>query len=154
MQERPNKLVLLTAIARFLNEEARPALADPRLAFRALIAANLASIVASEMMSDDDHLMSELTRLRALFRETEGQDEKGQDPKGPDAAGAPIPERTDARRAAVLELNTRLARALRAAAGADAGALDQASVAAHLRATLRDKLAVDNPRFDTARVIE
>ena len=138
MQERPNKLVLLTAIARFLNEEARPALADPRLAFRALIAANLASIVASEMMSDDDHLMSELTRLRAIF-----QDE-------PDAAGSPIPERTDARRGAVLELNTRLAHALRAAEGS----VDQAKVAAHLRDTLRDKLAVDNPRFDTARVIE
>ena len=138
MQERPNKLVLLTAIARFLNEEARPALADPRLAFRALIAANLASIVASEMMSDDDHLMSELTRLRAIF-----QDE-------PDAAGSPIPERTDARRAEVLALNTRLAHALRAADGA----IDQASVASHLRATLRDKLSVDNPRFDTARVIE
>ena len=143
MQERPNKLVLLTAIARFLNEEARPALADPRLAFRALIAANLASIVASEMMSDDDHLVSELTRLRAIF-------EKGQDQTGPDAAGSPIPERTDARRAEVLALNTRLAHALRAADGA----IDQASVASHLRATLRDKLSVDNPRFDTARVIE
>jgi hypothetical protein len=141
MQERPNKLVLLTAIARFLNEEARPALADPRLAFRALIAANLASIVASEMMTDDDHLTSELTRLRAIF---------------PDAASSSIPERTEARRASVLELNTRLARALRAGegAGGDADTLDQARVADHLRDTLRDKLSVDNPRFDTARVIE
>ena len=146
MQERPNKLVLLTAIARFLNEEARPALADPRLAFRALIAANLASIVASELMSDDDHLTSELTRLRAIFH----------DEKGPDAAGAAIPEPTGARRAAVLELNTRLARALRAAVGEGEpqGALDEGGVAAHLRDTLRDKLSVDNPRFDTARVIE
>ncbi len=136
MQERPNKLVLLTAIARFLNEEARPALADPRLAFRALIAANLASIVASEMMTDDDHLTSELSRLRAIFSD--------------DAAVAGIPERTDARRAAVLELNARLARALRA----EDTTIDAKRVADHLRETLKDKLSVDNPRFDTARVIE
>ncbi len=137
MQERPNKLVLLTAIARFLNEEARPALADPRLAFRALIAANLASIVASEMMTDDDHLLGELTRLRAIFEDA--------DPV------APVPARTDERREAVAALNVRLARALRDDTLPEAAV---ARVAAHLQETLRDKLSVDNPRFDTARTIE
>ncbi len=67
MQERPDKQVLLTAIARFLVEEARPALADPRLNFRALIAAHLASVVASELTSDEETVTRELARLRAFF---------------------------------------------------------------------------------------
>jgi hypothetical protein len=143
MQDRPNKLVLLTAIARFLNEEARPALGDPRLAFRALIAANLASIVASEMMTDDEHLVGELTRLRAIvarLRDTL-----------PSAESEPIPARTDERREQVAQLNARVAELLRTdAASSD----DVVRITAHLRQTLKDKLSVDNPRFDTSLVIE
>ncbi len=136
MQERPNKLVLLTAIARFLMEEARPALSDPRLAFRALIAANLASVVASELASAPESVARDLARLRPLF---------------PDVADGGAAESFETRRALVAELNARLARHLRD----EAPSVDEtARIAAVLRESLREKLAVDNPRFDTSLEIE
>jgi hypothetical protein len=135
MQERPSKLVLLTAIARFLNEEARPALSDPRLAFRALIAANLASIVAAELTTDDDQTEAELTRLLAIFGEPE----------------TAIPPRPHDRLTELHALNTRLAKLLR---GETASAETFDAIEAHIMQTLRDKLSADNPRFDTSLDIE
>jgi hypothetical protein len=137
MQERPNKLVLLSAIARFLVEDARPALSDPRLAFRALIAANLASIVAAELSSDAEATRSELARLRALF------------PDAPPAGDSPEGERDP--RDQVVALTERLARRLREESP---GQDELARIAAALRESLREKLAVDNPRFDTSPEIE
>ena len=134
MQERPNKLVLLTAISRFLMEEVRPALSDPRLSFRALIAAHLASVVASELASDEDFVTRELARLRSLF---------------PDD---PMPgESIDARRSRVAELNARLAVRLREGVATPA---ELAKIAEALRESLREKLSIDNPRFDTSPEIE
>jgi hypothetical protein len=135
MQERPNKLVLLSAIARFLVEEARPALADPRLSFRALIAAHLASVVAAELASDDESVTRELARLLPFF---------------PDAA--PANESLAARRALVADLDARLAARLR-----DDGTLtppELAAIGTALRESLREKLAIENPRFDTALDLE
>jgi Domain of unknown function (DUF6285) len=138
MQERPNKLVLLTAIARFLMEEVRPALSEPRLAFRALIAANLASVVASELASDSEVVARDLERLAPLL---------------PDAADAreEADPSFESQRARVADLNARLASGLRDGGVADD---DLARVAAVLRDSLREKLAVDNPRFDTSLDIE
>jgi hypothetical protein len=135
MQERPNKLVLLTAISRFLVEEARPALADPRLSFRALIAAHLASVVASELTSDEDTVTREIARLAPFF---------------PDAA-PPQAGSLDARRAYVADLNARLAAKLREGAPAPG---ELAAITAALRESLREKLALENPRFDTSLTIE
>ena len=135
MQDRPNKLVLLTAIARFLNEEARPALSDPRLAFRALIAANLASIVASELMTDDDQVAGELVRLRAIFGDTNDE----------------LPARPHDRHTELSLLNQRLSKLLHGGSPNDA---ELAQIRAHVMQTLRDKLTVDNPRFDTSMEIE
>jgi hypothetical protein len=135
MQERPNRLVLLSAIARFLVEEARPALTDPRLNFRALIAAHLAHVVATELASDDESVTRDLDRLRSFF---------------PDAA--PANESFAAKHALVVDLNTRLAARLR-----DDGALAPAeltAIATALRESLREKLAIENPRFDTALDVE
>jgi len=135
MQERPNKLVLLTALARFLMEEVRPALSDPRLAFRALIAANLASVVASELASDDGAVMRDLERLGPLFDDLQ--------PLADDSF--------ESRRAAVAELNARLAVRLREG---HLSTEETARVADVLRDSLREKLAIDNPRFDTSLDIE
>jgi hypothetical protein len=135
MQDRPNKLVLLTAIARFLNEEARPALSDPRLSFRALIAANLASVVASELMTDEDHIAGELVRLRAIFGDTKGE----------------LPPRPHDRHTELAALNLRLAKLLRSGSPTEA---ELTQIRAHVMQTLRDKLSVDNPRFDTNMEIE
>jgi hypothetical protein len=140
MQERPSKLVLLSAIARFLVEDARPALSDPRLAFRALIAANLASIVASELSSDAEATRSELTRLRALFPDAPPA---GESPEGEHGEQDP--------RDQVVALTERLARRLREESP---GQDELARIAAALRESLREKLAVDNPRFDTSPEIE
>jgi hypothetical protein len=134
MQERPDKNALLMAIARFLLEDARPALSDPRLSFRALIAAHLANVVASELRSDEDFLRRELERLRAIF------------PDAPDP-GASLA----ARHALVAELDRRLAARLREGSASEA---ELASIAAALRESLREKLAIENPRFDTALDIE
>jgi uncharacterized protein DUF6285 len=135
MQERPNKLVLLSAIARFLVEEARPALTDPRLNFRALIAAHLAHVVSTELASDDQSVTHDLDRLRSFF---------------PDAP--PPNESLAAKQALVADLNARLAARLR-----DDGALapaDLTAIASALRESLREKLAIENPHFDTALDVE
>ena len=133
MQDRPDKLALLQSIARFLVEEARPAMQDPRLNFRTLIAANLAHIVASELSTDDEHVKRELARLRGVV---------------PDVGDGPTHE---LRREALLEANARLANWFREGEPDDA---DVAKVAGILRETLKDKLSVDNPRFDTSLDIE
>jgi hypothetical protein len=134
MQERPNRQVLLSAIARFLVEEARPALADPRLNFRALIAAHLATVVSAELASEDDLLLREIGRLRELF---------------PDAP--PPPESAEGRRALARELTARLALYLREG---DPPAADLTRIAGALRESLRELLSIDNPRFDTSLDIE
>ena len=43
MQNRPSKTDLLEAVARFLERDVKPAIKDPSLSFRVLIAANLAA---------------------------------------------------------------------------------------------------------------
>jgi hypothetical protein len=135
MQDRPNRLALLQAIARFVNEEARPALTDPRLNFRALIAANLATIVASELTSEDAHVTAELARANALLGDT----------------SMPLPHRVEGRTRLLAETNRRLARLLREGAPS---AEDLVRIHDHLMQTLREKLSVDNPRFDTSFEIE
>jgi hypothetical protein len=137
MQERPDKVVLLGAIARFLVEEARPALADPRLSFRALIAAHLAGVVAAELMSDDESVTREIARLRPFF---------------PDVTDAAATNPSfEARRALANELNARLAARLRETTPAPE---EIARIAAALLESLREKLAIENPRFDTSLDIE
>jgi hypothetical protein len=137
MQERPNKLVLLTAISRFLIEEVRPALTDSRLNFRALIAAHLASVVASELTSDEETVTRDLARLGQFFPESSLSVRAG--------------ESLDARRALVADLNARLAARLRERTPERD---ELAPIAAALRESLREKLAIENPRFDTSLEIE
>ena len=67
MQDPPEKEMLLNAVARFLAEEVRPAVSDPRLSFRVLIAAHLAMTVANECRSGADEEAEELARLRAIY---------------------------------------------------------------------------------------
>jgi hypothetical protein len=53
MQNRPDKTALLEAVARFLATEVKPAIGDPNLAFRVLVAANLAAVVAAEVATEE-----------------------------------------------------------------------------------------------------
>lgn len=137
MQNRPDRIALLLAVARFLEKEVRPALAhDPGLAFRALVAANIAGIAAGETAFEDALLDGELSRLRALLPDVTVDDASlGR------AAG---------KREAILRLNRELARRIRDRS------LDREArrgLLAHLQTTLKDELAITNPRFDTNAVV-
>jgi hypothetical protein len=134
MQHRPDKATLLDAVVQFLAAEVHPTVADKALAFRVLIAANLCAVVAAELRAEDDHDAAELTRLRALLPDVDA---------GP---GAHAPRRSETH-AALLALNRALCERIRAGAtGPD--------VWRHVRATLREQLAVANPRFDASDEIE
>jgi hypothetical protein len=125
MQEKPDRLELLSAIAEFLMNEVRPAISDARLSFRVLIAANLAQIVAGELRAEPQHEAAARERLRALLPDV--------------TAGDP--------RAIERELAARLRD------GRISGeALERAR--ALVRDTLRDQLSVNNPLFDTRAEVE
>lgn len=68
MQNRPDHPTLLEAVACFLMADVVPKLeADKALQFRALIAANLATVVAGELRTEPARRASELGRLEALL---------------------------------------------------------------------------------------
>ncbi len=123
----------LDALTRFCAAEIQPALAaagDKPLAFRALIAANLASMVAAELRAEDALEDAELCRLVALL---------------PDA------EVPAGRREAIRALTALLSQRIRARGAA---ALSPGPLWEHVMQTLREKLQVQNPRFDLRREIE
>ena len=130
MQYRPSMEDLLLAVADFIESDVRPRLDDEAMAFRCLIAANLARMTVLERRMEEWHDGLELDGMRALM---------------PDA-GAPAdsPAEKDARLALLQGLNQRLADRLKAGGDeAFAGA-----AAAHLRTVLAGRLNVTNPRFD------
>ena len=130
MQERPTVEELLLAVADFVEGELRPAVADEALAFRALIAANLARMAVLERRLEEWHDGIELDGLRVLL---------------PDAGVPPeSPPTKDARRELLEGLNQRLADRLKA--GGDEAFT--AAAATHLRRVLAGRLHVSNPRFD------
>ena len=67
MQNRPDASTLLDAVASFLMAEVAPKLeGDKALQFRMMIAANLATVVAAELRTEDDRFAAEAQRLKAL----------------------------------------------------------------------------------------
>lgn len=137
MQDAPTKETLLLAVAKFLMTEVRPAVTDPRLSFRLLIAANLAGIVAQECAGEDEQNRAELARLAAIFTDLAADT--------PGAASLP-PRTKDLQ--AIARGNARLAKGIRD------GSLDPkpgGPVFQHVKQTLTEKLAIDNPRFDAKR---
>ena len=100
-----------------------------------LIAANLAMVVASEIRSEEGQNAAELGRLRDLL---------------PDVV-VPSDQTMEGSRKAIATLNAALAERLRSGAF-DAPAFARAT--AHVKQTLMEKLAVNNPRFETSLDIE
>lgn len=133
MQDSPEKEIVLGALARFLDKDVRPHIADPRLSFRVLVAAHLVQVVALECAAEDGQDGAELMRLRELM-----------------ADDGPAPAALDraARGRMIASYNRRLAEEIRSGEIDDAR---RARIQAHLFATLTDKLAVNNIRFDTSR---
>ena len=129
MQDRPEAREMVEAVAGFLQGEVVPALADPRLRFRARVAANMLAVVARELGAGEAPLRQEWRRLVALLDES---------------AAAP-PCEGDELRDSVRALTRSLCARIRAAE-ADEGPWHDA-VLAHAEQTVIEKLRIANPRY-------
>jgi len=129
MQDKPSAAELVEAVRHFLQTELLPTLNDPRLKFRALVAANVLTIVGRELEIGEEQLRGERERLIALLNESATED-----------------VREDVER-----MTRELAQKIRAGE-ADDGAWHEA-VAAHVEKTVMEKLAVANPKY-LARVMK
>ena len=115
----------LAAVADFLDGDVRPTVADKALRFRLLIASSLLRSVASERAKDAELREAEVERLGVLLGATAPWD--------------------------LAELNALLLSDIR---DGDRSAATDTQIRAHLLRTLRERLAVRNPRFDTSAEIE
>ncbi len=125
MQDKPTSIELLEALAVFLREEVAPKL-EGGLRFKAIVGANVAGVVAREIALGPGQDRAQLARLASLLGEE---------------VAAVAPERTAEQvRAWSFELCRRI----------DAGEADEgpwrAELLAHLRESVGEKLAVDNPK--------
>jgi hypothetical protein len=125
MQDKPTSIELLEALTAFLREEVAPKL-EGGLRFKAIVGANVAGIVAREIALGPAQDRAQLARLAALL----GEDSTL-------VASEDVAER-------VRERSFELCRRI------DAGEADEgawrAELLAHLRASVDEKLAVDNPK--------
>lgn len=128
MQDRPTADELTEAVSQFLQAELAPAIADPRLRFRALIAANLMAIVTRELRAGDAPLRAEWRGLAALLAH----------------AGDPPADAADLR-AAIDALGRELRSRIRAGE-ADTGPWGEAA-RAYAEAAVLGRLQIANPRF-------
>jgi hypothetical protein len=120
MQNRPDHPTLLEALTGFLMSDVAPKLeADKALQFRVLIAANLATVIAGELRTQEARLAAEGSRLARLLGSA----------KAPES-----PTELDA-------LNRVLAQKLRSGMPLTTETLE------HLMATARETLEVTNARF-------
>jgi len=124
MQDRPTSRELLDSVAQFLDSELIPTLNDPRLKFRARVAANVLNILAREVELSDTQLRAERERLAALLNESVLTDDIPND---------------------VERLTRELAQQIRAG-DADEGTFHDA-VFAHVEQTVIEKLQIANPRY-------
>lgn len=127
MQDLPTPEQLLAAVARFLREDAGPALArhgDNALAYQARVAANMVDTVARQTQLAPAADAAERQRLLALL---------GLPANHPDAAD-------------LAALNRRLASRL---ADGSIATSSHPGLADHLWASTLAKLAVDQPGYDT-----
>ena len=124
MQDRPSVDELLEAVAGFLQNDVMPNTTG-RLNFHARVAGNVIQILRRELSLEEEHLAREWAGLDILL--------------GPHERPASLAQW----RQALVDRNQDLSSRIRAG-DADAGAMHVATLA-HLRAVLRDKLAVSNP---------
>jgi hypothetical protein len=126
MLDRPDAAELLEALAAFLSEDAAPAL-DGRRRFHALVAANVARILAREARTGPQRLVTEVRELWALLGRA------GEPPAGADV------------RELVGEMCSELC------ARIDAGDADDApwgaQLVGYLKASIGRRLDIDAPEF-------
>ncbi len=124
MQDRPNYDELLAAVERFLDDEV-VAKGEGAQRFHGRVAANVIRIVRRELEHEEAQLASEWESLNTLLGE------------------APRPRDRAALRLVLAQRNEELSERIRSG-DADGGDFRDA-VLAHVRETIRDKLAVTNP---------
>jgi len=126
MQDRPTIAELLDAVRGFLEKDAIDAL-EGTAKFHARVAANVLAIATRELELEPAQLVGEWRRLDALIGE------------------APAPSSAAELRAALIARTEELCARIRRG-DADAEPF-RAAVFAHVRATVREKLAVANPKL-------
>ena len=128
MQDRPTAPELVAAVRRHLSEEVIPALQDPGLRFRTLVAANVLAIVSREMEVAERQAPKEWRRLAQLLNRQ----------------GSPPPALRDQVRD-IAQMNEQLCTQI------EAGVFDEpqawASLLEHCLQTAREKLTIANPKF-------
>lgn len=132
MMDRPDQATLLEAVAAYLEKDARPQIADPGVAFRALIAANLCRIVAAESRAGERFELESLRVAASIL----GQ-------------AAPSADTQAERRALLVRLEAELASKLKS----HELPLGPSTVEA-LMQLLATELAIVSPRFDRALHLE
>jgi len=131
MQDRPDLKELIESVRRFLEEEVIPVAGDPRLRFRARVAANVLAVAARERELEETLLREERRRLAEVLATGDAA-----------AVGPEAPVSAADLRREVEALNGELARRIRAgtiAAGPGSPAWE------HVRKTAAEKLLVANP---------
>ena len=119
MQDRPTATELLDAVREFLERDVMQAV-EGRVQFHTRVAINVLDIVRRELELGTAHDTDQRTRLLAVF-----------------GAAADDPRST-------ADLERALALALRTGTLSDE---QQAAAAAHVRASVREKLSVANPKY-------
>ena len=125
MQDRPSVDELLEAVAGFLRDDVM-ANTTGRINFHARVAGNVLDILRRELALREEHLNREWAGLNDVIGAEEA------------------PASLDALQARLLQRNTDLAERIRSDGFGDDPAMREA-LFAHLRRTLKDKLAVSNP---------
>ena len=123
MQDRPNAPELAAAAREFIETEILPGIVEPRLRFRALVAANGLGILERELTIGAPLVRREVASLSRLL-----------------GRGDTVPDDANELPRWAGDLNRELARRIRRG-DAPAGTL------AHLKATVADKLRVASPRY-------
>lgn len=142
----PDLATRMAAIARFLERDVKPALRDPGLAFRVLVAASLAGTTAAQLATEEELAEAELDELaRVLPKAESGCKDEGE------RAGDHRPAGRAARRALLARVRRALADAIREGR---LSADDLARAHDAVTAVLRRTLAVTSPRFDTTADID
>jgi hypothetical protein len=130
MQDRPTATELLAAARAFLHGELAPALADHRLRFRTLIAANILAIIERELTGEQERLAAMWRRLTTLL--------------APGEAAEPPARLNDLKRD-IAARRAELCRRIRAGE-ADVGPW-RAAALAYARWEVEEKLRVSNPSY-------
>jgi hypothetical protein len=123
MQDRPRAAELAEAMREFIETEILPTIDDPRLRFRALVAANGLGILERELVLGAPLLRREVRSLLQLLGRADV-----------------VPDDLDEMRQRAGDLNRELSRRIRA------GDTPEGTLA-HLLATVADKLRVASPRY-------